>query len=268
MPRFQSRDTVYQRYWSLHSSPFLQQDWNHFYSGTLQREATARIGAFIGGKRRFGVLQAEPGCGVTRLFQHLSLRVGFGDCAVQMVMTSGKATCNESLDREFASSWLGREARVARRGRGVESFFAENDAAVRIVWLIDRCSPFVACRAFELAKAHTHLRVIAATDSRSRRSSSWPRDEGQRLMKLDKMSFDDAVDYASKAVRTSGSVRPIFTTPALRHLHELSGGRIRDFSVLAEQALRIGFENRSSMVNSGEIELAAQSLSWDGCRAA
>tara|TARA_R110002049_G_scaffold2750_2_gene21434 strand:+ start:210502 stop:211185 length:684 start_codon:yes stop_codon:yes gene_type:complete len=195
------RNRDYLEYWGLDTPPFVQRDPNRFFSGSAQRDVLAEIENFVASGNRLAILVSAPGCGATRIFEHLSLLSGIGDQAVEIALAPAIPTASESL---------------------------------RSVWLIDARRNRDSIRD---AASRSNTSVVIRADYESR--ANIIREVGQipTVIELAHMPKSDAPSYVDYAVRMAGGKKQIFTESAIFRLHELSAGCIRNFSRMAENAL-------------------------------
>ena len=193
----------YLKHWSLDDRPFMHRDTNRFFSGSAQQNALVRIEQFLESGLPAAILQSDTGCGMTQLLQYLSMHSGLGDIAVEMVLAPRIPVANETT----RMVWLVDDTNV--------------EELERVPWSDPNASILVG------AVAESTTRKLV------RRLGRFP-----TVIELKRMSGPDAHAYVNYSIRMAGGRKPIFTPSAVSTLFELSGGRIRDFALMAEHSLR------------------------------
>ena len=216
-PLFHQR-TEYLRFWGLQVSPFLQRDQKRFFCGTVQRNVLIQVEQFIASGENVALVVGEAGSGMTRVFQYLEQLSGLGDCAVEMLSASELPTAGES---------------------------------VRTVWLRDRIHPIRGCWPKKLP---SNLSVLIGTESSDQESLIATLGKYPRVIEMAKMTIEDCFSYVSFSLRMAGAGPAIFTDSAIIRLHEYSSGRIREFSQLAENALRESWSQKQPTIGPNLID--------------
>ncbi len=78
---------------------------------------------------------------------------------------------------------------------------------------------------------------------------------------LKPLAQEETLSYVSHRLAAAGASRPIFDTPALETLHELSHGNPRKINRLADLALLVGFADELPAITSSQVEAVSQELS-------
>lgn len=212
------RKSGYLHFWSLESSPFLQRDPTRFFSGSAQQNALAQVERFVASGHPLAIINSDPGCGTTRLLEYLSLHAGVGDRAVNMVLTQTIPAADEKL---------------------------------QTVWLVDRHGQNGPALLDDLP---VNMSVVIGAESLTPRLLSADCCRRATIIELARMSLEDTKSYVTHSLQMVGGRQQIFSESAINRLHECCEGRIRDFSYLAENALRECWIHRQTTVTSSVIE--------------
>ena len=78
---------------------------------------------------------------------------------------------------------------------------------------------------------------------------------------LKPLAQEETLSYVSHRLCGAGASRPIFDTPALEALHELSHGNPRRINRLADLALLVGFADELPAITRGQVEAVSEELS-------
>jgi general secretion pathway protein A len=78
---------------------------------------------------------------------------------------------------------------------------------------------------------------------------------------LKPLSQEETLSYVNHRLNAARASRPIFDTPALEALHELSHGNPRRINRLADLALLVGFADELPAIGRSQVEAVAEELS-------
>lgn len=78
---------------------------------------------------------------------------------------------------------------------------------------------------------------------------------------LKPLSQEETLSYVSHRLSAAGASRPIFDTPALEAMHELSHGNPRRINRLADLALLVGFADELPAITRSQVEAVSEELS-------
>ena len=272
----------YLGYWALFSKPFARTEGDSFFSAAPQREAMAGLSYVTASRFGAAFLVSPRRCGVSRLMQHVCQMHGLGDCATEVILTSGdqhdcgevSASLAQALGvRGQALGVRGQEA-MGVRGQekglriktGHEACFGAVDSAiegchrdgVKVVWLIDGITTCTLNSARTLLASHGNLSVImGATPAEHERFRGILGDAVVQI-DLDRLSVEEAADYLRWGLADVGCKRDLFQDGSIVRLHELSDGAIADLGQFAELSLAVAARYRMESVTSSIVEAAME----------
>ncbi|TWU50533.1 hypothetical protein Poly51_38240 [Rubripirellula tenax] len=254
----------YLTYWGLARRPFARDVHPFFFSGNSQREAIAGLGYFVAGSWNSALLVAPPRSGTTFLLEQLTQARGFGDCAAEVVLTSGTHCRSDKnrVTRELAKA-VGAEIvdgsdPVHAINRAID---ATSRAGIRTVWLVDKCDAATATLARDLVMADGDLSVVMATEPGfvGNLSSAF----GRCCMQIEVEPIDvaETFDYIASALEHAGlTAKPsqpgTFTDTSVVRMHEIAEGRMAALAHVAELALQHAAAIRSHRITTGIVESA------------
>jgi hypothetical protein len=251
----------YLSYWSLRGKPFVAPDPSLFFAGVPQREAIAGLSYFVNSRVKSAFLVAPRGCGTTRLLKYAMQMQGFGDCAVESIVTDGQSERGDirvDLIRALGYRSGGEDVRE-ELGRALRT---GDTGSVKTVWFIDRCQRPAASLAGRLVADHPNLSVVIATspDEFGKRVV----DVGRFGMRVDltPLSLGDTVDYLQYCVQHAGGRESLFSDNAAVRLHELTGGVLGPLAVLAESSLVLAASHSMDQVGPAVIEATSDQIAY------
>lgn len=255
----------YLKHWSLESQPFSGQTSGNIFLGAPQKEAIARLHYLIAGGMEAGLVLAEPDCGLTTLFRYLSNTTGFGDTAVQMVLTRSPGSDPADIYRHLAKQ-LHLSPGAADSLTVVDSISTLARQGVRMVWLADGATANEATVAAKLIDRCPGMTVLMGT--RHDQSAVVCDRIGRLPLRLDlkPLSLPDSLRYIDWAMQRVRRPQPfdqpktIFSDSALVRLHELGDGRMGWMGRIAEFSLMVGAANRLRMITTDVLELVQGEL--------
>ncbi|TWU65779.1 MULTISPECIES: hypothetical protein [Crateriforma] len=256
----------YLKHWSLHSNPFGRCAEVGFFAGTPQREVIARFHCLVSGAMVGGLLMAEDGCGQTSLLRHLSQSTGFGDTAVQMIMTAGQVDSPDVPWQRIAHQLRLQTTPSKVPGKVIDQIRSLGRQGVRTVWMIDDCDRQTAEVAGELIRRESDLTIVLGVNGESARDCCLALGQVPLRMELPPFSLEDSCRYVRWAMesvvaggRASEHSLP-FTDTALVRLHELGEGRIGWIGRVAELALMIGSAHQLQKIDVALLESVQSEL--------
>ncbi len=250
----------YLRYWSLLEKPFARDAAKRFFLGPPQREALARLHYTVAGGMSCAVLTSSAGCGMTSLLRHVSRSSGFGDCAVEMMLTQGDADSPmevfQSLAKSLRISWSPESVETDVRS----AISATTRQEVRTVWLIDGARETAAKIARSLIDSDDLFTVIIGTAPESAMRMALSLGTCPLRIELPTLGLEDTGRFLMHSLYTAGCSKPVFADAAIVRLHEISGGRVKQVSQMAELALLVGAANRVNQIHSELLEAVHEEL--------
>ncbi len=237
----------YLNHWSLESNPFGRREASPFFVGTPQRETIARLHCLISGGLISGLLVAQSGCGMTTLLQHVSLSAGFGDTAVQMILTGGRPGDRDEVWAQIAGQLRIHVGSVKELETKVtESIRSLSRQGVSTIWLIDDCDEISASVARTLVQQDRHFSVVLGVTPSQAQVACLAIGQCPLRMDLTPLSLEDSIRFVQSSLRQAMRVvaarneSAVFSDAALVRLHELGEGRMGWIGRVAELALMIG----------------------------
>lgn len=250
----------YLRYWSFVAPPFGRHAARRFFAAAPQREAIARLHTLVTGGLSSGVLLSPGGCGMTSLLRHVAASHGFGDCAVEMLMTRG-----DQADREQVWLDLADTLRLGSRSRALsQQIEATIDAgsrqSVRTVWLIDRAGHAATSVARELLDRDRMFSVVMGAEPEAGHCLAISLGHCPLRIELPAWPLVDTIEYIRDSIRTAGMERTIFTDTAIVRMHEIGEGRVGMIASIAELALVIAASHQVWRIGPEIVEAVQEEL--------
>ena len=250
----------YLRYWSLKEKPFGRDAGRSFFAGVPQREAIARLNYMVVGGMDCGVLLSPSGCGMSTLLRHVARSSGFGDCAVEMLLTRGDQSTIEAVCSDLADVM-----RLDHRSSDLQSQIdasidASSRQAVRTVWLVDRCGAEAAMLARWLMDRDRRFSVVMGTVPESASHLAVTLGSCPLRIELPALSLEETANYVRHALYMAGTSSEIFTDTAIVRMHEIGEGRIGVMSSVAELAMAVGAAHNVDQINADMLEVVQEEL--------
>lgn len=250
----------YLAYWSLTEPPFGEHSSKRFFAGGAQREAIARLHCLIAGGISSGVLLSPSGCGATSLFRHVAASHGFGDCAVEMLLTNGDQPTRERVAVDLSGAARLRPCGGSRAEQLDWAIAATSRQGIRTVWMIDGCNKQAAEFARSLLDRRHRLSVVMGTE---------PEDAGRLAItlghcplkiELPPWELSDTTAFVKHALITAGTQRQIYSDAAVVRLHEIGQGRVGIISSVAELAMIVGAAKHVDQISPELVEAVQEEL--------
>lgn len=269
---------MYENHWQLRRTPFSTAiRLESFYPAPSQQGTLLKLRFLLQNQHEAAVVVAPAGCGKTFLaevawqvtaddrgpvatiqYPQLSPAELITDIAVRLGAGEG-TPLDSSLGLDFVLRRL--EARL-------KELTAERRPAVIS---IDDAHLIEDRRVFESLQSLLNLHHPGRTEFAL---VLWGRPELlgmlRRVHRLDeRLSFACALqpltepqtaDYVRLRLAAAGAEQPIFTEDALRSVYELSGGVPRQINRLCEMSLLVGFAERQTQIERGQVESVAGDL--------
>lgn len=242
-------------YWSLKRSPFARfHSADMFFSGCSQREALARLHYMVESGQSCALLISSWGCGATTLLRHVAGSSGFGDMAVDVVMTSQHGKKPDDALRSLAVQ-LGASDQSAMLWRNVlERTIASARQHVRTLWLVDDATPESAQWAARLTSENRWVTAILTTPREQLPAIAASVGACPLRIDLEPLTLQDTLNFIDHAITAVGGHGEIFSDSAIVRLHELAEGRIAVIARLAELAMQTAAGHRSQRISSDLVE--------------
>jgi type II secretory pathway predicted ATPase ExeA len=250
----------YLKYWSIREKPFSRDSARRFFYGPPQREAIARLHYIVAGGMSCGILAAPSGCGMSSLIRHVARSSGFGDCAVEMVMTHVDAATPLEVFQSLADS-----LRLSTTPATVETdvrsaFSATSRQGVRTVWLVDGACETANAVARSLIDGDELLTVIAGTNPDRATRTAIQLGACPLRIELTPLGLEDVGLYLLHALESVGCHHRVFADSAIVRLYEMTDGELKRLSQLAELALLVGAASRVKQVHAELIDAVQDEL--------
>ena len=257
-------DVEYLRYWSLRERPFGPAAARFFFTATPQRHAMTWIQQQVTKGQRLSLLVSRSGLGSTTLLQQMSMHAGFDDCAVEAVYTSGRET---SVDRVYRSlvSAMGMDRQWDSAGRSIDAIKSAVDSAyaqrLQSVWFIDEIGKHSLDAVLLLAKQRLRISVIASISPSLLRLLSKKVGDQVPRMRLETLGGDETQRFITHSLQVAGCQRELFSVCAMQSIYQVSGGRLRKISQIADESLMLAAKEGLSQVTRREVEAMSGSYS-------
>jgi general secretion pathway protein A len=259
---------MYLKHWGLSESPFRTAfDPRHYFDGSTQEEALARMQFLAMERRRLGLLLGESGSGKTLLL-HV-LRQGLEATGAKVALVSILGITADEFAPLVCDGLKLSVSTPANAWQALTVHINENRLQrLNTVFLLDDVdAPGNALRD-QIARL---VQLDSATSSRLTvvlaLASEHLSGLGQRLLELAELRIDlepwnrdETARYIRCALETAGSTRPIFDELAIDRLYELAGGMPRRIKQLADLALLAGAGQQLGQINSETVEAATYEL--------
>lgn len=241
--------------WSLKRAPFSRfSAADAFFSGCSQREALARLHYMVESGQSCALLISSWGCGATTLLRHVAGSSGFGDTAVDVVMTNHQGKKADDAFRSLAVQ-LGASDRADRLWRNVlERTIASARQQVRTLWLVDDATPEAAQWARRLTSENRWVTAVITSEPESVGGIMGNLGACPLRIDLEPLSLQDTLNYINHAITAAGGHGEIFSDSAVVRMHELSEGRIAVVARLAELAMQTAAGHGLQKINSDLVE--------------
>ncbi len=265
---------MYQAYWGLSKSPFRGHlDPRSFYQGPSQDEALARLHFLVEERRTLGLLLGAGGSGKSLLLEVFAKELGIVHREHALISL---LAINRGELRWLLAGQLGAESLSAKRDSQLcrvidDHILANRFQQISTVLLLDDADEAQAdvldevVRLAQFNQAHDAglTLVLTARAERLHRLGTRILELAELRVDLEGWDVDDTAAFIKQALTEAGRSTPIFTPPALRRLHELSGGIPRRVKQLADLALAGGAGSNLATVEPDLIEAAYQELGVD-----
>ncbi|MEX0824846.1 MAG: hypothetical protein WD119_01700 [Pirellulaceae bacterium] len=242
--------------WSLKRSPFARfSTADSFFSGGSQREALARLHYMVESGQGCALLISPWGCGATTLLRHVAGSSGFGDTAVDVVMTNHHGKKAEDVLRSLAVQ-LGALDHSAMLWRNVlERTIASARQQVRTLWLVDDATPEAAQWAGRLTSENRWVTAVLTTGRDNVSAIAGNLGACPLRIDLEPLSLQDTFNYIAQAIAAAGGQGEIFSDSAVVRLHEIAEGRIAVIARLAELAMQTAAGHDLQKISSDLVEV-------------
>ncbi len=253
----------YLQYWSLREKPFAHDASRRFFCGSAQRQVIAGIHRLATSELSTAVLASDACCGATSLLRRIASTSGFGDCAVELLLTDGRQCSIHRVMLDLAGALgfpIESQPIVPNIAAAIQ---ASSRESVKVVWMIDHCSLPAARVAGRLAAQVPMFAalLVGGSNSACRLSqllTDLPRSARPMQMELRPLSLSETGDYVRDSLGQSGGRPDIWSDSAIIRLYELAFGRLGRMSVAAESAMILAARHRMSTVSPAMVEAASE----------
>ena len=262
---------MYSQYWGLQESPFannIEERW--FYESPVHEEALARLLFLVEEHRRCGVLFGPAGTGKSLLLRILARQMRRTQRQIARIDLLGRTSTETLWELAAAAGLSPREDDSAPvLWRSLQDFLQGSQSAGQAtVFLFDhleRAQPD--CLALLERLVHFQTRAdqwttivfVIRQNSVSQHATAL-RELSDLRIELPCLDRQQSHTYVRTLLQKAGRTEPIFDTPALDRLFELSGGVPRELNRLADLALLAGTADGESRVGETLVRSAAADL--------
>ena len=236
----------------------------HFYCGTPQEEALARLEWLVEERQRFGLVVAAEGCGKSHLGAMAARRIGGLGAEVALLSLRGLTAGDwiEMLLERLPLDALSRGEAV-RPWQKLENRLRENTLMERTTALlfddVDHAPTDALDGIIRLISAaeprYARTVVIATTTPEGfARLPSGIRQRAAVRIELMPWSEDDVTGFLARSIRRVGGDEEIFSTDAAATLARFAGGVPRVVSQLAQLALVAAAGDGLTKVDAATVE--------------
>lgn len=256
---------TYLDYWNLDSKPFAHRDPQRFYCGPAQREAIAGLSYLAMHDLPAAVMSSDSGCGTTSLLRQVSATSGFGNRAVELLLTEGDQMSVDGVWVELAAA-LGLTASSADlEDRICRAIHATARQGVKTIWLVDQCrlpAARVACRLISREPLFAAVLVAQrlAASHLTEIISDLQKTPSPMQLDLGPLSLSETSEYVQHSLHLAGGRRDSWLDSAIIRLFEFGQGRLSTMSTAAESAMILAARHRLEMVSPALIEAASEPI--------
>lgn len=261
---------MYASYWGLQRSPFIHNFNPEWFVLTPQHEeALARLSFVVEQNRQVAVMTGPAGAGKTLV---LHLFAGQVDRAQRRAVTVDVAGLNSTeLTRELACGLQLDNALDSTDGRvwrsiadSIEGWSHSGIQTVLLLDNLDQAEPDCRLAVQRLTGLRSHaarpLVLIAAIRQPTTASSHWLDDAIDLVVELEPLSAEETAGFVTELLARAGRRTELFTSEALRILHDVTGGVPGRICRLADLCLLAAMGRDQSFVDAGLVGAAAEEL--------
>jgi type II secretory pathway predicted ATPase ExeA len=253
----------YLEYWSLREKPFAHDASSRFLCGSAQREVISGVGRLATSEYRSAVLASNPWCGATTLLRRIASTSGFGDRAVELLLTDGRQCSIRGVMLELAGALGFRTEAQPILAHIAAAIRATSGESVKVIWMVDHCSLPTARVAGRLARLGPMFAALLVGGNKTARRlaqclSDLPSHRTPLQLELGPLSLPETGTYVRQSLEQTGGRSDMWSDSAIIRLYELSYGRLGRMSVAAESAMMMAAQHRMSTVSPAMVEAASE----------
>ncbi|TVP95340.1 MAG: hypothetical protein EA381_18935 [Planctomycetaceae bacterium] len=246
------------QHWSLSHWPFTAAAAGELpFAGTPQRQATADLNCWLGGRSQAALLVADSGCGTSTWLRWWAGSSGFGRQAIQAVVSQGPAASPRSAWSRLAIAWGLDPLADASPPRLDDTVQQIAGSGILPLWLIDRADPVTTDLAGDLITRNGSLRVVLAVTPARAAETATRLGRPARRFALPPLNLEDTADFLRQGLVAAGGRPDLFEPAAIARLHDRSDGRFKLLVELAQQALIEAARAGAQSITVAAVETAA-----------
>ena len=261
---------MYASYWGLQRSPFIHSFSPEWFILTPQHEeALARLSFVVEQSRQVAVMTGPAGAGKTFILHLFASQV---DRAQRRAVSVNLAGLNSSeLMRELACGLQLDDALDSPDGRvwrsiadSIEGWSHSGIQTVLLLDNLDRAEPDCRLAVQRLTSLRSHatrpLVLIAAVRHPTTAAAHWLDEAIDLVVELEPLSATETASFVTELLARAGRRTELFTSEALRVLHDVTDGVPGRICRLADLCLLAAMGRDQSFVDAGLVGAAAEEL--------
>ena len=246
------------QHWSLSHWPFTAAAAGEYpFAGTPQRQATADLSRWLGGRSQAALLVADSGCGTSTWLRWWSGSSGIDRQAVHAVVSQGPVKSPRSAWSRLAIAWGLDPLADASPPRLDDTVRQVAESGILPLWLVDRADPLTTDLALDLITRNGSLRVVLAVTPASEAETATRLGRPARRFALPPLDLEDTAEFLRQGLATAGGRTDLFEPAAIARLHDQSHGRFDPLVEMAHQALTVAARAGAQSVTVAAVETAA-----------
>lgn len=249
----------YQSHWGLVDPPFLLSEKGQLYLAASRQMLLCRFADYLSDPAPIATLSAPRQSGLSCMLDYLSNMRGFGNHAVQMILSDADGVSSETVLKSLLASLdLSTDQGFQQALVSIsEEVSANKQIGLRTVWVLDRPALSMVSTVAHVSSFCDGLSVLVAGDFKNQ--SQWQSiDEDSSVasgsaLRLGEISCVEAFEFLQISIREVGGADDIFSASAVRRIHQYAGGRLGLMIDLAEQSLRCAADSRQLRVTEDHV---------------
>lgn len=261
---------MYASYWGLQRTPFVRPVGRDGFVLTMQHEeALARLSFVVEQNRRVAVMTGPAGCGKSLL---LNLFAGQLERTQRRAVVIDLAGIGPAQLHEELTAGLRLGGRTPAGGWScwraiVDSLDGCSRSGIQTVLLFDNldraetgCRQIVEQLSSLNPDSPLPVVVVAVVRHSTRQTAAWLDAMIDLVVELHPLNESETASFVIELLARAGRRSEVFTSEALRVLHEVSGGIPGRICRLADLCLLAGMGRDQSFVDAGLVRAAAEEL--------